>query len=206
MKFETEQEKFWAGEFGSDYIDRIQESSKIICNTALFSTILRRTRQVASVIEFGANVGLNLRSIGTLLPEALLSGIEINNKAVARLEGTLGRSNVYHTSILQFSPERTWEFALVKGVLIHLNPEKLPKVYDTLYHTSSRYICIVEYYNPTPVEVLYRGYKQKLFKRDFAGEMMDKYDDLVLIDYGFVYHRDSHFPQDDMTWFLLEKR
>jgi spore coat polysaccharide biosynthesis protein SpsF len=26
-----------------------------------------------------------------------------------------------------------------------------------------------------------------------------------LIDYGFVYHRDTAHPQDDITWFLLEK-
>jgi spore coat polysaccharide biosynthesis protein SpsF len=27
----------------------------------------------------------------------------------------------------------------------------------------------------------------------------------VLVDYGFAYHRDPAFPQDDITWFLLEK-
>ncbi len=35
--------------------------------------------------------------------------------------------------------------------------------------------------------------------------MLDKFPDLVLIDYGFVYHRDSYFPGDDLTWFLMEK-
>jgi spore coat polysaccharide biosynthesis protein SpsF len=44
-----------------------------------------------------------------------------------------------------------------------------------------------------------------LFKRDFAGDLLDRFPGLVLVDYGFVYHRDKAFPQDDMTWFLLEK-
>jgi hypothetical protein len=44
-----------------------------------------------------------------------------------------------------------------------------------------------------------------LFKRDFAGEMLERYPDLELIDYGFVYKRDNNFPQDDITWFLLKK-
>ena len=44
-----------------------------------------------------------------------------------------------------------------------------------------------------------------LYKRDFAGEMMMKYSDLLLLDYGFVYHRDNHFKGDDFTWFLMEK-
>jgi len=75
-----------------------------------------------------------------------------------------------------------------------------------LYALSQRYILIAEYYNPVPVEVSYRGNSGKLFKRDFAGEMLDRYADLQLLDYGFGYHRDSQFPVDDITWFLLEKR
>lgn len=62
-----------------------------------------------------------------------------------------------------------------------------------------------EYYNPSPVEIRYRNHEGKLFKRDFAGEMLDRHPDLRLVDYGFIYHRDS-FPIDDTTWFLMEKR
>ena len=81
----------------------------------------------------------------------------------------------------------------------------MPQVYELLYQSSKKYICIAEYYNPKPVEIDYRGHEGKLFKRDFAGEMMDKYKDLQLVDYGFVYHRDYQFAQDDMNWFLLKK-
>jgi spore coat polysaccharide biosynthesis protein SpsF len=63
---------------------------------------------------------------------------------------------------------------------------------------------LAEYYSPSRVEIKYRGHKNKLFKRDFAGEMLDQFSDLSLTDYGFVYHRDE-FPQDDINWFLLEK-
>ena len=75
-----------------------------------------------------------------------------------------------------------------------------------LYNKSNRYILIVEYFNSTPVEIEYRGHKDKLFKRDFAGEMMNSFNNLKLLDYGFIYCRDPIFlPQDDMNWFLLEK-
>ena len=57
----------------------------------------------------------------------------------------------------------------------------------------------------SPVAIAYRGDDDRLYKRDFAGEMLDKYNDLRLIDYGFSYRRDAAFPQDDITWFLLEK-
>jgi spore coat polysaccharide biosynthesis protein SpsF len=55
------------------------------------------------------------------------------------------------------------------------------------------------------VSIPYRGHEDRLFKRDFAGELLSRFGDLRLIDYGFVYHRDPKFPQDDITWFLLEK-
>ena len=57
-----------------------------------------------------------------------------------------------------------------------------------------------------PVEVVYRGHTGRLFKRDFASELLDRYSDLRLVDYGFVYHRDPTFPLDDFNWFLMEKR
>jgi spore coat polysaccharide biosynthesis protein SpsF len=65
---------------------------------------------------------------------------------------------------------------------------------------------ICEYYNPSPVAIPYRGHSDRLFKRDFAGEMLEMFADLKLVDYGFAYHRDPAFPQDDITWFLMEKR
>lgn len=86
-----------------------------------------------------------------------------------------------------------------------LLPNELNSVYEKMYQSSAKYILISEYYNPTPVSVTYRGNENKLFKRDFAGEMMDKYPELKLVDYGFRYHRDNNFKSDDDTWFLLEK-
>ena len=52
----------------------------------------------------------------------------------------------------------------------------------------------------------YRGFRRRLFKRDFCGELMDRFPDLELLDYGFGYRRDPNFPLDDGTWFLLQKR
>lgn len=205
MNYKTEQEKFWSGEFGNEYIERNQGKIGIASNTALFSKILNSTNSISSVIEFGANIGLNLEAINRLLPEARLSAIEINEKAVEQLKKN-GNVKIYHTSILDFQCDEKSDLVLIKGVLIHINPNELDNVYKLLYNTSNRYICIAEYYNPSPVEVKYHGHEKKLFKRDFAGEIMDQFSDLQLVDYGFIYHRDYNFSQDDITWFLLEKR
>jgi len=205
MNYKTEQEEFWAGDFGNKYIKRNQGKKIIASNIAMFAKILSATHSISSAIEFGSNIGLNLRAIQQLLPAAKLSAIEINEQAVNELK-KIENINIFHTSILDFRPQKTYDLVLIKGVLIHINPDELQTVYERLYTSSKRYICITEYYNPSPVEVNYRGHDGKLFKRDFAGEMLDKYDDLKLVDYGFIYHRDNNFPKDDSTWFLLEKQ
>ncbi len=205
-QYETSQEGFWAGEFGDEYSVRVVGDEIVAAYTALHARILQRTVGVKSVIEFGANTGLNLKALNHLLPHIELSAIELNPTAILALEQLPEVKNIYKQSILDFDPDYQRDYALIKTVLIHINPDMLHRVYDLLYRVSRRYICIAEYYNPTPVTVEYRGHKDRLFKRDFAGEMLDKYPDLGLVDYGFVYYRDNNFSIGDVTWFLLEKR
>ena len=205
MKYKTEQESFWAGEFGNEYVQRNQGEDIVRSNLHMFIDVIERTSGINSVIEFGSNIGLNLKALKKLLPEAEFSAIEINMDAVEQLKNNVPDVKVYNQSILETNLEKTYDFVLIKGVLIHINPNELPSVYEKLYNASSKYICVCEYYNPTPVTVEYRGNKDRLFKRDFAGEIMDKYPDLELLDYRFVYHRDNNFPMGDCTWFLLKK-
>lgn len=202
--FKTPQEQFWAGSFGDAYTDRNAGPHLVASNLALFGRVLTRTSGLKSLVEFGANRGLNLVALKQLLPASSFTAIEINGKAVEELE-KLQWLTVEQASILEYVPSHSFDFVLVKTLLIHMNPEFLPTVYALLHRAASKYVCIVEYYNPSPVVVQYRDHEDRLFKRDFAGEMMAAYPDLRLVDYGFVYHGDPCFPQDDMTWFLLKK-
>jgi len=203
MRIQTEQENFWMGQFGNEYIDRNRVG--VESNLSLFSRILSRTNNIHSIIELGSNIGLNLIAINQLLPQVHLAAVEINHQAILELGKIPFISDIYHESILNFHPQKIYDLAFTKGVLIHLNPDKLSTAYELLYKSSKKYVLIVEYYNPNPAEIVYRGHKGKLFKRDFAGEFMDKYSDCQLIDYGFVYHRDPVFPLDDVNWFLMKK-
>jgi pseudaminic acid biosynthesis-associated methylase len=206
-KHKTSQEEFWASkEWAKNYIERNDSVEIIKSNIKMFSDIFSRCEgDINSMIEFGSNIGLNLHAIKTLMPNIDISTIEINDLAVEELKKIEFINKIYHQSILEFTPEEKKDFVLIKGVLIHINPDFLQDVYEKLYESSSKYILVCEYYNPTPVTINYRGHNDRLFKRDFAGELMDKYRDLKLVDYKFTYHRDSQFPQDDSTWFLLEK-
>ena len=204
MTYKTNQENFWAGEFGNDYIDRNKGEELINANVVLFGKILSAAPQVKSVIELGCNIGLNLQALNRINSNFELCGYEIN-KTAAQKATELNIANILNDSILEdIAYHKKYDVSFTKGVLIHINPEFLSKVYENLYNLSNRYIIICEYYNPSPVDVKYRGNEDILFKRDFAGELIEKYN-LRLVDYGFTYHRDNYFPQDDINWFLLEK-
>jgi pseudaminic acid biosynthesis-associated methylase len=201
--YSTEQEQFWAGNFGDEYIERNNSEQLLISKVANWSRMLRCASGISSMIELGCNVGLNLKALSSLNPALKLRAVEINELAAAQARAmqiadiTVGTI----TAELDLPPA---DLAFTAGVLIHINPECLPAVYENLVKLSNRYILVCEYYSPNPVSVEYRGHKDRIFKRDFAGELIDGFG-LKLVDYGFVYHRDNWAPRDDCNWFLLQK-
>ena len=203
--FETDQEEFWAGNFGSEYIQRNNYDLLLSTNLDFFARALRVTRGIQTCIEFGSNIGMNLKALKLLRHTLQLHAIEINAEAVQELAKIIPSDNILHGSILNFNPSQVWDLVLIKGVLIHIAPDALPKVYDKLVASTGKYLLVAEYYNPTPVAVPYRGHTDRLFKRDFAGEIMDRHPNLQLLDYGFCYRRDPNYAHGDGTWFLMEK-
>jgi len=200
----TEQELFWEGDFGNTYITRNQDITLLSGRINMFSKILTHTENLRTAVEIGPNIGLNLVALKTLISEIKLVGIEINQEAADVLRKNKN-IEVHNMSITEYITDERFDLVFTRGVLIHINPEILPNVYDKMYELPNKYILVAEYYNPTPVMIPYRDALDKLYKRDFAGELMDRFKDLKLVHYGFEYRRDNNFPQDDITWFLLKK-
>jgi len=75
-KFATDQEAFWAGEFGTQYIERNQGDQLLASNLDFFSKALRQTGGVSSCLEFGANIGMNLKALNLLFPGIESSAVE----------------------------------------------------------------------------------------------------------------------------------
>lgn len=203
MTFKTEQENFWAGEFGLNYIDRNNSEPLLYSKVAMWARMLQAANNVNSIRELGCNIGLNLAALKRLQPSLKLSGYEINAEA-ARQAAEFNVAEIKQGSILEEIKDPKVDLTFTAGVLIHIDPEYLDNVYSNLVNGSNRYVLVAEYYNQAPTKINYRGHKDRLFKRDFAGDLIDNYG-LKLIDYGFVYKRDNWAPQDDVTWFLLEK-
>lgn len=197
------QEIFWAGDFGLEYTER-NNNDLIPNNVNLFKKILNNI-SINSLFEIGCNRGLNLEAINLINNKILLNGLEINKNAYELLNNSKLCKKLYNLSIFDFNEKEKYDLVFTKGVLIHINPEKLDEVYKKMYELSNNYILIAEYYSRDLREINYRGNDNKLFKRDFCGDIMKKYTDLKLIDYGFVYYKDPLYPLDDISWFLLQK-
>lgn len=166
---------------------------------------MKKNYKINSILELGSNTGNNLIALNQLYRKAKLDAVEINSSACKKLKKRLKKINVSNMSIEKFKTNNKYDLVFTKGVLIHINPKHLIKVYKKIYNFSSKYILISEYFNPYPIKVVYRGYREKLFKRDFAGEFLNLFPTTKLIDYGFIYERDQH-PEDNINWFLIKKK
>ena len=204
MNYLTEQENFWAGSFGDDYISRNESGALLYSKVAMWSQMLKSANRVKSIKELGCNIGLNLKALHHLSPTYDLSGVEINEIAAHQAK-ELGIGSITCGTITEPLENEKVDLTFTAAVLIHINPEKLDQVYQNLVNLSNRYVLVAEYYNPTPTDVVYRGHSERLFKRDFAGDLIDSYG-LNLVDYGFWYKRDNVAQEfGDVSWFLLEK-
>ena len=66
---ETDQELFWRGQFGDEYSARNTGLEIVAANVSLFSNIFAKLPKINSVIDFGPNIGLNLRALKILFPD-----------------------------------------------------------------------------------------------------------------------------------------
>jgi pseudaminic acid biosynthesis-associated methylase len=196
------QEKLWQSKLGDNYISR-NNSNQLLKNKIFHFKKIMQTHKINSIVELGSNIGLNLIALNRIYKNLLITAVEINKKACFYLS-KIKNVKIINDSILKFEETRKFDLVLMSGILIHIAPKNLPKLYEKIYKLSKKYILICEYYNPHPVNILYRGKKNQMFKRDFAGEFLKIYKNYKLIDCRFAYHLDK-YPLDDISFFLLKK-
>ena len=201
-KYKTLQEKFWAENFGNKYIKR-NIFSKDRSQTIGYA-LRKNNLKIISALELGCNVGYNLDALKKIFKKIKLYGVEINELAFNIVNK---KYNCFNKSILDFKSKKKYDLVFTAGVLIHQNPKYLNKIYKKIYSLSKKYIYIQEYFSPDPVVVKYRNHKDKLFKRDFAKDLIDLFPDLKLIDYGFYWKEDPKLKGncDNSNWFLFKK-
>ncbi len=204
----TEQTDLWTGGFGEDYIARNDATPALLDpRRLLWRRVLSALdgAPLASIVEIGANVGLNLRALSELT-KAELWAVEPNALARERLvaDNVLPAERVLDGVASSIPlPDAAVDFAFTSGVLIHVHAEQLAESCAEIHRVAGRYIAAIEYFSPEPTTVAYRGYAGQLFKRDFGAFWLDLYPDLALVDYGFFWKRATGL--DNLTWWLFQK-
>jgi len=112
--YKTEQEKFWAGEFGDNYINRNMDEKQLASYIHKWSTILNRVGEINTCFEIGSNIGLNFMALGALFPHMEMCGVEINKKAAEECN-KLKRVTVYNQSVLDFNTEKKFDLVFSSG-------------------------------------------------------------------------------------------
>ncbi len=183
--------EMWSGDFGNEYLKR----NKVDWQTRIpFWEYIIRTTGARSVFEFGANAGWNLSAIKRAYPDVKVEGYEINGMAAgcARAAG-LEVSDSRDLDLLQ-----QCELVFTAGVLIHISPDELKAVMQSIIDASSDYVLAIEYDSEKEEEVNYRGNDGMLWKRNY-GKL---YQDLGLTLIESKYSIEGF---DDCTFWLLRK-
>lgn len=200
----TPQEELWRGSFGDSYSIRNDDDYLPAYNLLWARILVALGRVPQSVLEVGANTGLNIKSLNYLLEgKPRFYAVEPNDKARADLELTGLCEQVIDGKANDISfPDGIAELAFTSGVLIHVPPHELLDSCRQVHRCASRWIACIEYFNDTPVTIPYRYNDDALFKRDFGSFWMDNFD-LKCLSYGFVWKRETGL--DSLTWWLFEK-
>jgi pseudaminic acid biosynthesis-associated methylase len=195
----NQQIEAWEGELGNAYIERNGDKT-LQSRIAMWRRILRDITP-ETILEVGANIGLNIRALRKVT-EAKLSAVEPNN-AARRVLKTVADDAYDGTADKLWLANDTVNLVATCGVLIHIHPDDLADACAEMYRVSNRYIVCIEYFSDKPEEIEYRGQSGLLWKRDFGSFWMEQHPDLKLLDYGFFWRRATGL--DNLTWWLWEK-
>lgn len=204
----TEQLKFWRGDFGNAYVDRnSSEADHLRARVAMWSPIMASMvgTPPRSILEVGANIGNNLRALRQLTG-AEFYALEPNEKARGILvgEGVVPAKNVRDGFAASIDlADGAVDMAFTSGVLIHVHPDDLEASCREIHRVASRYIICIEYFADTPEEIAYRGHAERLFKRDFGSYWLALFPEMETIAYGFAWKRLTGL--DNLTWWVFRK-
>jgi pseudaminic acid biosynthesis-associated methylase len=201
MQGKSKQSEEWSGTFGKEYTDRNPQTPEAmdelflrnfgVTRTALNLEFLGDLDRSMSILEVGANVCVQLAALGDMGFQRLY-GIELQFYAIQRAKRCSPDVRLVQASAFDLPfPNECFDIVFTSGVLIHLNPETLPRALDEIVRCARRYVWGWEYYADTHHGVPYRGHDDLLWKGDFAGMYRDRFPELELVKEGRVPYLDN---------------
>ena len=201
----NQEEPYWAN--NSDYVTRNSTFDHVLGVRAWKQILQPIQREIKSVLDCGANIGRNIGFLkdSSLLPEAEFAAMDLNKAALHVLASKFPDARLYNSSLLEIDLGAKFDLVFTSGVLIHINPENLARVFDNLMTFSNRYLILIEYFNRTPVEIPYRGQSGLLWKRDFGKDFLE-HSNWKVISYGFLWGQEfDNCGFDDCNYWVFER-
>lgn len=193
-------EELWNSDFGNAYVNRNRRAGE---RRGPFWQAILTEFPVQNVLEVGCNIGANLRWVASHLQPQNVSGVDINLKALNELRCSLPDVNALWGLARELPFRDRWfDLVFTMGVLIHQSESMLPLVMSEIVRCSRRYVLCGEYYAEQTTEIVYRGQKEALFKRDYGRIYKELFPELRLCKQGFLSCEEGW---DDVTYWVFEK-
>ena len=209
----NEQEKFWKGNFGNNYISRNKfRSQKEFDNFYIRRygetkkninlKFLKGINKNKPILEVGCNIGNQLKIFEDIGFKKLF-GIDINIKSLKKAKKNINLNIIESSGFDIPFKDNYFNLVFTNNVLIHIHPKNLDKIFDEIYRVSNKYIFGFEYFNDKLIEIKYRNYKNKLWKGDYANILLKKYKNLRLVKEKIYENKDVKNIYDKI--YLLKK-
>jgi pseudaminic acid biosynthesis-associated methylase len=194
-------EALWAGRFGDEYVERnlgAYDERRGFWRSVMASVKPR------TVLEVGCNVGGNLQWVAEKVPAPNITGIDVNQRALAQLRSRVpGVNGVWGSARDLPFEDQSFDLVFTMGVLIHQPDESLPEVMDEMVRVAKRYVLCGEYFDNETKEVHYRGHSNALFRRDYGGLFVSRFPGTLNLSFRGLLTQADGF--DDVTWWLFER-
>ena len=194
-------EQLWSGPFGDEDVDRNLAAYE---RRGEFWLPLMDELRPASVVEVGCSVGGNLQWIAQRVPPARVVGVDVNTKALRRLEERVPNVRGMHGPArdLPFA-DRSFDFVFTTDVLVHQPDETLEKVMSEMVRVARRWVFCAERPGAATVDAAHQGRTEPLVRRDY-GDIFEE-----LFPYELALVRRGHLAPDagwdHDTWWLFAR-
>jgi len=190
----------WTGEFGDAYTVR---NTRATLQSRRDMWTLMLPKHCESILEVGANTGLNLEAI-SYITAADLYACEPNDMARAELHNLLEPNHIRSDFADKLGwPDGSMDLVFTSGVLIHIPPDKIEASLREIYRVAHRYVICGEYFAPSEEMIPYRGHDNAMWRRDYGSMFMDICPDLHPLGTLFAWKRTTGL--DNLTFWIFEK-
>jgi len=208
----TDQEAAWSSKHGFRYVVHHLGEDWKKTRVPLWTVLLEQMPEVQSVVEFGCNIGANLKALHHLDPSLELAGVEINQFAVDLLRRE-GICSAHQGSVATADLGRTFDLVFSRGVLIHIRPDDLPVVFANMERHARKYLIIWETFSETPYHL--EAYSEGVaggkpgegyqFWRDFAGDFIKQFPNWSVVSSGIDRKLGAKPAHGKLVWTLLQR-